>query len=293
MSLGTRFAQLPSPISRRLLPALRYLNLMRAMELRYLAPWVRSIRGWHVFDVGCGHGFYSLDLALRGASLLGCDLSTDALQASHQTAQALGLDGRAAYLVADGSSLPVPGDTFDLVFCNCVLEHVSDDRQALVEMHRSLRPGGLLYLTVDNADHDLVLGFLERLPQGVKDRLLRKEVAGAPSVGQGLDDYLADIYHVRRRYRREELERVLKEVGFDVFDRRAYMTRLGAVQYEAFHLARGLDPERGLGRWLHMITSLVLYPFVVLVDGFQRQRGYGLMFVARKGSTTDHPGSGG
>lgn len=291
MRLGTRFAQLPSPISQRLLPVLRYLNLMRAVEMRHLAPWVRRARDWRVLDVGCGYGFYSLDLARRGARLIGCDLALEALQASHQTAQGLGLDGRAAYMAADGSMLPLPGDTFDLIFCNCVLEHIVDDHQALTEMHRTLRPGGLLYLTVDNAEHDLILGFLEHLPQAAKDRLLRVEVAGAPTVAQGLDDYLADIYDVRRRYRRDVLEKVLKELGFDVFDRRAYITLLGAAHYELFRLAHGVDPRRGLGRWLHMITSFLAYPFVVLVDSLQRQRGYGLMFVARKGSTTAHPGA--
>ena len=33
-----------------------------------------------------------------------------------------------------------------------------------------------------------------------------------------------------------------------------------------------------------MITSLISFPLVVLVDGFQRQRGYGLMFMERKGN---------
>jgi SAM-dependent methyltransferase len=192
-------------------------------------------------------------------------------------------------MVADGSVLPLASDVFDLVFCNCVLEHVIDDRQVLVSMHRTLRPGGLLYLTVDNADHVLSLGFLERFSQGTKNRLLRPEVANAPTVMQGLDDYLADIYDVRRRYRRAELERTLEEVGYEVLAQRGYISLLGAVHYEVFRLTRGVDPRHGLGRWIHMITSLIFYPFVVLIDSFRRRRGYGLMFVARKGCGTEQP----
>jgi hypothetical protein len=124
---------------------------------------------------------------------------------------------------------------------------------------------------------------LERLPPGAKKRLLRPEVADAPTVAQGLDEYLAGIYDVRRRYRRDDLEATLKELGFDVLERRAYMSLLGAVHYELFRLTRGMDPRRGLSRWMHMITSLVLYPLIVLVDSFQRKKGYGLLFVARKG----------
>jgi ubiquinone/menaquinone biosynthesis C-methylase UbiE len=282
MSLGVWFANLPRPLARRLYPVLRYTNLMRAIEMRYLMPWVRNIEGWQVLDVGCGYGFYSLDFARRSARLVGCDLSLNALRASLQTVEGLGLDHHATYMVANGSVLPLPGDAFDLIFCNCVLEHVADDHRALAEMYRTLRPGGLLYLTVDNAEHSLILRFLERLSPEARRRVLKPEVAQAPTVAQGLDDYLAGIYDVRRRYRRCELETMLEELGFEVLDQRAYISLLGAIHYEAFRLPRGVDPRWGMSRLVHMITSLLLYPFVVLVDSFQQQRGYGLMFTARK-----------
>ena len=150
MSLSLRFARLPRPVARRLLPALRYLNLMRALELRLLAPWVRSVVGWRVLDVGCGHGLYALDLARRGATLLGCDLQRPALADAQGTAAGLGLDGRTLFLAADGQTLPVPDGAFDLVVCNCVLEHIPDDHAALAAMNRALRPGGLLFLTVEH-----------------------------------------------------------------------------------------------------------------------------------------------
>jgi SAM-dependent methyltransferase len=284
MSLGVRFAHLPRWLARRIYPVLRYTNLMRAVEMRHLAPWVRQVEGWRVLDVGCGYGFYSLDFARRGADLIGCDLSLRALEASNQTGQGLGLDGRAAYMVADGSVLPLASGAFDLIFCNCVLEHVIDDQQVLLEMHRSLKPGGLLYLTVDSAEHRLHLGFLERLPPRLRRWVLRPEVASADAVGPGLDDYLAGIYDVRRRYRRGELEPRLQALGFEILDRRAYISLLGAVHYEAFRLARGVDPRRGLGRLAHMITSFAFYPLVVVIDSLQRKQGYGLMFTARKGT---------
>jgi SAM-dependent methyltransferase len=287
MTLGVWFSQLPAPVARFLYPVLRYTNLMRAVELRYLAPWVREVRGWRVLDVGCGHGFYSLAFALRDASLVGCDLSPSDLEAAHEIAQGAGLNHRTTYILADGAGLPLSGGLCDLVVCNCVLEHIVDDRGALAGMHRALKPGGVLYLTVDNSEHDLALGFLERLSPAARARWLRPEVASAPTVAQGLDDYLAVTYNVQRRYHPDGLEENLRELGFEVLERRAYLSRLGAVHYEAFHLFRGLGSGQGLGRVAYMLSSLLLYPFVSLLDRSEDERGYGLVFVARKAASVD------
>ncbi|MBV6405747.1 MAG: methyltransferase domain-containing protein [Flavobacteriales bacterium] len=48
----------------------------------------------------------------------------------------------------DVTALPFPADRFDLVICSHVLEHVPDDRTAMRELFRVLRPGGLAILLV-------------------------------------------------------------------------------------------------------------------------------------------------
>jgi SAM-dependent methyltransferase len=51
---------------------------------------------------------------------------------------------------AAGEHLPVAAASFDLILSHEVLEHVADDRQALAEMSRVLRPGGRIVLFVPN-----------------------------------------------------------------------------------------------------------------------------------------------
>ena len=283
MSLGVRFARLPHPLARPLLPLLRYLNLMRALELRLAAPWLRRVAGQRVLDVGCGHGLYSLDLARRGADLVGCDLARESLAAARQTAQGLALADRTLYLAADGAALPLPDRRFDLVVCNCVLEHIADDQAALAAMARVLRPGGLLCLTVDSAEHGLALRWLERLPARLKGWLLRPQVAAATTVAAGLDARLDELYAVRRRYTRAGLSRRLADLGLTVLEARPYLTGVGAAHYEAFHALRGLDPAGGLGRLLYMLSSLLLYPLAAWSDNRRTAQGHGLAFIARKG----------
>jgi SAM-dependent methyltransferase len=282
MSLGVRFAQLPRPVAHRLLRPLRYLNLMRALEWHLLEPWLRRGTALRVLDVGCGHGLYSLDLARRGATLVGCDLDRSALSDAQRSSHGLGLDGRAGFLVADGAALPLPEGEFDLVVCNCVLEHIADDGAALAAMARVLRPGGMLYLTVDSAGHELALGFLEDLPAAIKVRLLRSQVVAAPTVLDGLEARLDDLYSVRRRYRQDGLTATLTGLHLTVLDSRFYLTGAGAAHYEAFHALRGLDPGKGLGRMLYMVSSLLLYPLAAWSDNRQANHGHGLAVVARK-----------
>jgi SAM-dependent methyltransferase len=48
----------------------------------------------------------------------------------------------------DITQIPYPDQTFDLIICNHVLEHILDDRQAMRELHRVLHPNGVAILQV-------------------------------------------------------------------------------------------------------------------------------------------------
>lgn len=52
------------------------------------------------------------------------------------------LNPGAAMVAADITRLPFPDDSFDAILCIHVLEHVDDDRAAVAELRRVLRPGG-------------------------------------------------------------------------------------------------------------------------------------------------------
>ena len=51
-------------------------------------------------------------------------------------------------LVADVTSMPLASDTFDVVMCVHVLEHVSDDWAAIQELYRVVKPGGVVGISV-------------------------------------------------------------------------------------------------------------------------------------------------
>ena len=55
--------------------------------------------------------------------------------------------GRGSYVAADGMRLPFKAGIFDHTICSEVLEHVADDRKALQELARVLKPSGHLIIT--------------------------------------------------------------------------------------------------------------------------------------------------
>jgi hypothetical protein len=64
-----------------------------------------------------------------------------------------GLGGEGVDVTADVTGLPFSPDSFDVIVCHRVLEHVLDDRKAFDEFFRILGPGGLLNISVPQSVH--------------------------------------------------------------------------------------------------------------------------------------------
>ena len=102
-----------------------------------------------VLDLGCGPGTYGRWLCDRGDHVVGLDYSWPSLK------QAQGKDGtrrnRPAYTQGEAYRLPFRAGVFDVVLCVGVLQTLSDERQALAELTRVLKPRGLLIVDALNA----------------------------------------------------------------------------------------------------------------------------------------------
>jgi len=115
-----------------------------------------------LLDVGCATGTF-LRLARRaGWEVMGTELSP----AGAQAAAAEGL----AVFTGEIWDAGLPPDTFDVVTCWHVIEHVTDPRRVMDEMHRVLRPGGCLVLATPNVD-DRIFQKAYRLARGRRPRL--------------------------------------------------------------------------------------------------------------------------
>lgn len=127
-------------------------------------------------ELGCGTGamlsFLSESSGIE--HVFGIDNSQRAISYSLKS----GLNGK--LLLADSLYLPVKELSFDLVISVDMLEHCSDDVGIIGEMHRALKPQGLLLVTVPAnqflwSDHDVRLGHKRRYSA----KELREKVAKA------------------------------------------------------------------------------------------------------------------
>ena len=109
----------------------------RAGQQRRLEMIVRAagerVKG-RILENGCGVGMYVEHLSPLGGKVIGLEYDFErAAEARRNSPQIIN---------AAGESLPLPSGTFDLILSHEVLEHVQDDRAAIREMVRVLKPGG-------------------------------------------------------------------------------------------------------------------------------------------------------
>lgn len=106
---------------------------------------VGPIKGKVVLNIGCGTGGFNVVTAQRGAEIHGIDPEVEAIRICHMKADKYDIP-KERFLVGSAEHLPFKNDTYDLINCFTVLEHVDDVKMTLLEMVRVLKPGGKIYI---------------------------------------------------------------------------------------------------------------------------------------------------
>jgi len=95
--------------------------------------------GLRALDLASGTGDIALALAARGCRVVGLDVTLRMLQLARQKA-----DGAAVFVTGDMMALPFPAASFDIVTTGYGIRNVPRIEPAIAEIHRVLRPGGVL-----------------------------------------------------------------------------------------------------------------------------------------------------
>lgn len=100
-------------------------------------------------DVGIGNGRLLPIYAPHAAHVTGMDISSEQLELASQAASKLGIPFETK-LCQEASRIEIADESFDLIICSRVLQHVYDWRESVAEFARILKPGGDLVLLTYN-----------------------------------------------------------------------------------------------------------------------------------------------
>jgi SAM-dependent methyltransferase len=215
--------------------------LMRRLEL---PP------GVEILDAGCGSGRNMVELA-RVGTVTGLEISDASVARARER-------GIGEVVQCSITELPLADDRFDVAVCLDVIEHIEDDLRALRELHRVVRPGGTLLVTVPAyqwlwSEHDV-------------------------------------INHHKRRYTRKTLSAVAEQAGWERSRTTYFNGCLLPVAIVHRRLARPAhlvdEPVSDLERTPERLNALLEWPLrfeaVLIALGLRIPAGLSLAAVFRK-----------
>lgn len=113
------------------------LDLQAKTVYDFLKKHLPAVRG-SLLDVGCGEAPYRHLLA-PAVSYTGLDVPE---------AESFGMAASSDIVSFDGRTIPFGDNSFDSILCTEVLEHAEGPEKLVEEMHRVLKPGGVLFATI-------------------------------------------------------------------------------------------------------------------------------------------------
>lgn len=127
-----------------------------------------------IIDIGTGSGYVAVELAKLGMKVYACDLTPLAIKNIEKHKKQFSLTNLTAF-ACPAEKIPMPKNSVDYIVANAILEHIPNEKAAIAEWNRILKPGGRLFIVVPlkfrfiwplfwplNYINDIMVGHLRR-----------------------------------------------------------------------------------------------------------------------------------
>jgi len=133
-----------------------------------------------LLDVGCSTGLTLGFIAKEFKNVIGYDIDKKAIEVAKKRFERMGV--KAKFILGDGEKIPLKNNSVDIVTSIEVFEHMNEPLKMLAEIHRVLKPDGILHITTANKlwpiEPHFHLLFLSYLPSGFADFYVRETKKG-------------------------------------------------------------------------------------------------------------------
>jgi SAM-dependent methyltransferase len=163
-------------------------SMWRADTLDRLAIWLGMRAGLTVVDVGCGLGYLGYTFWPyfgAGGQYIGVDTDPTLLRDAERAAIDWSEGGETRFIEGDAYALPLDDGFADIAMCQTLLLHLERPEEALAEMARVVRPGGLVTcLEPDNVSAMMALPFWSLPEANIDEFLLSRKVSYLANQGR-------------------------------------------------------------------------------------------------------------
>jgi len=182
-----------------------------------------NLKDKKILDLGCGFGNHSFLLYEKGAKVFALDIEKEFVEVVNLKKKLTNYN--IFTITGNGFFLPFKQDSFDGVICTHTIEHIRDPQKFLQEIHRVLKKGGFLYLTLPNYlfpyEPHFKVPFLPFLPKNMSKFLLKHIFyrKGLKKIRKKWEDipFLEEFLYELNFIKSFSLENLLKKTGFKIY----------------------------------------------------------------------------
>lgn len=175
-----------------------------AKRAEFIFQAVEEKKPKKILEVGCGRGFYLQALSLFDfpKEIQGIDISEEYVKKAKKNCS----DKRVSITQGSVYSLPYDKESYDLIICSEVLEHLDNQEKGLSEIRRVLKKGGNILITVPNERFPFLWDPLNWILMRLFNTHVNKNIWWLAGIWAGHE----------RLYTRSNLTNIMRKEGFEV-----------------------------------------------------------------------------